>query len=482
MSETTCWTDSQRALWQRINAHDLERCGDALDFAARLAREHGWSTALAHAAVEEYRRFCFLALAAGHPVTPGADVDEVWHQHLLDTRDYWGPWCTSVLCANLHHEPTRGGNMDARKHYAQYSHTLASYQRFFGPPPARFWPAVAEQFGNPSRYRRVDLRQVRLLPRLNMPGAGLWQRWSMAIALLLLAPHARAGDANPLDWSGPEFLMFFIFLAIVSFPVSAVLRRLMRRTSTREGSVAALPMAEVAYLAGGPERVVDTGIAELMAREMFEWDAQGKRLAESKRSNANLEFPLDLIAQQVRRSSDVRAITRRLKNPLRPLHASLVRRGLLLDSAQMLQQRVVGALPFAAVFLLGAAKIVVGMDRQRPVGFLVFLTLLVLLFSLITIWKTSTRSAAGEAALRQLRDSKTQATRAPLTSDVGIAVALAGTAVLSGTAYAAYHEARTPMSSSSGDSSSGSSCSSSSDSGGSSCSSGCGGCGGGGGD
>jgi hypothetical protein len=37
----------------------------------------------------EYRRFLFLAMEAGHPVSPSRAVDLAWHQHLLDTRSYW---------------------------------------------------------------------------------------------------------------------------------------------------------------------------------------------------------------------------------------------------------------------------------------------------------------------------------------------------------------------------------------------------------
>ena len=62
-----------------------------------------------------------------------------------------------------------------------------------------------------------------------------------------------------------------------------------------------------------------------------------------------------------------------------------------------------------------------------------------------------------------------------LAAPVGLAVALAGTAVLAGTAYADFHNYRAPQNSG-GDGGGGGSCSSDS---GSSCSSGCGGCGGG---
>ena len=46
----------------------------------------GWTHEQALEAIEEYRRFCFLACVAGAAVTPSDQVDEVWHQHLTHTR------------------------------------------------------------------------------------------------------------------------------------------------------------------------------------------------------------------------------------------------------------------------------------------------------------------------------------------------------------------------------------------------------------
>ena len=37
---------------------------------------------LAPGAIEEYRKFVFLALVAGHQITPSDQVDQVWHLHL----------------------------------------------------------------------------------------------------------------------------------------------------------------------------------------------------------------------------------------------------------------------------------------------------------------------------------------------------------------------------------------------------------------
>ena len=141
----TCLTDDERALWQKIEAFPLDEPGVAVNFTARLAKENGWSVARARRAMEEYRRFLFLAMRAGHPVSPPEAVDQAWHLHLLYTRSYWRDLCHGVLGRPLHHEPTEGGFAESGKFRDWYAATLASYARYFGEPPSDVWPPVEKQ-------------------------------------------------------------------------------------------------------------------------------------------------------------------------------------------------------------------------------------------------------------------------------------------------------------------------------------------------
>jgi hypothetical protein len=106
--------------------------------------------------VEEYRRFVYLAMAAGHPVTPSVDVDHAWHLHLTYTRSYWEEMCGRVLGRPLHHDPTRGGLAEGAKFTDWYARTLRSYQEAFGSaPPADIWPSPAERFA-PAAKKKHD--------------------------------------------------------------------------------------------------------------------------------------------------------------------------------------------------------------------------------------------------------------------------------------------------------------------------------------
>ncbi len=69
-------------LWPRLAAFVFDAPGAALPFTARLARDQGWTREHAARVVDEYRRFVYLCVRAGHPCTPSVDVDEAWHLHL----------------------------------------------------------------------------------------------------------------------------------------------------------------------------------------------------------------------------------------------------------------------------------------------------------------------------------------------------------------------------------------------------------------
>jgi len=170
------WDAQQQALWQRIQAHVLDLPEAPFPFSRRLAQDNHWSPDYAARVVAEYRRFVFLAMVAGHPVTPSDQVDQAWHLHLLYTRDYWGAF-TALLPRPLHHGPTLGGTKERHKFSDWYSKTRHSYRRFFGEhPPIDIWPPDHERFGRDVHWKRVNTRDYWLIPRLGFDKGLDWRR------------------------------------------------------------------------------------------------------------------------------------------------------------------------------------------------------------------------------------------------------------------------------------------------------------------
>ena len=144
------------ALWEKISAFPIDEACAGLPFSARLARENGWSEEFTAQVLAEYRRFLYLCMTAGHPVTPSDEVDQAWHLHLCYTRSYWQDLCRDTLGFPLHHGPTKGGRAERTKYADWYRRTLSSYREAFGEdPPEAIWPPSAIRFADRD-FRRID--------------------------------------------------------------------------------------------------------------------------------------------------------------------------------------------------------------------------------------------------------------------------------------------------------------------------------------
>jgi hypothetical protein len=94
----------------------------------------GWAPERVAAAEREYRRFLFLMKK--HPdelVAPTTEVDDFWHQHILDTAKYADD-CQKVFGYFLHHYPYLGllGEADAARRLAAGSRMRVLYEQSFG--------------------------------------------------------------------------------------------------------------------------------------------------------------------------------------------------------------------------------------------------------------------------------------------------------------------------------------------------------------
>ena len=152
-------------IWVAIQAHEIGKSNSAFGFKDRLASENNWSIEFAEDAIQEYKRFMFLLCRSGHPVTPSVEVDQVWHLHLLYTKDYWEIFADK-LSLTPHHGPTRGGKAEASKFHEWYELTLSSYKRIFcETPPESFWPPSSERFRENQNYKFIDISQMLVVPR-----------------------------------------------------------------------------------------------------------------------------------------------------------------------------------------------------------------------------------------------------------------------------------------------------------------------------
>ncbi|HEY9749796.1 MAG TPA: TIGR04222 domain-containing membrane protein, partial [Allocoleopsis sp.] len=369
----------QAELYQRIQAFSLDNSHDSLSFSKRLARENDWTLEYTHRVIQEYKKLAFLAVVAGHPVSPSEQVDQAWHLHLTYTRSYWEEFCPKVLGIPLHHEPTRGGKAEQAKFDDWYNQTLKSYAEWFGEsPPADIWPPAHLRFAQAAELIQADPQQYWVLPKLRFP------KPAIALLVLVLAlvvvgctPVMGLGLENPLNFRGPEFLGFYVMLGVPMVGFAGLLRWLLRYPNQGAVISSDLSLYEIAFLAAGRGRAVDTAIANLLQSEHLSLEPETRKLIIANPVPDNCHSLELQLAQAVKHDGNIDRVRHEAIAATQAIRERLQDLGLLVSEHQT---RLVKRLPALLVFALlplGVSKISVGLARHKPVGFLVFLCLII---------------------------------------------------------------------------------------------------------
>jgi uncharacterized protein (TIGR04222 family) len=465
---------AQTTLWDRITAFEIDDPASSLTFSRRLARENRWGESFARRVVEEYRRFLFLAMSAGHPVTPSDQVDQAWHLHLTYTRSYWEDLCHEVLGHPLHHGPTKGGARESAKFHDWYERTLDSYRSLFGTePPPDIWPSAADRFGRDLHFARVNLRDHWVLPRPSsiLRGASRSMQEAgraaivvpiltvvVAFCLLLVGCAAQGLPMGGMDLkgrSGPEFLHFFIPLTLGAIACSIMLRRWAhsREEPVEDGEFAGAPKEvkdpskldpyALILLARGPNRIppVQAAVARLVDEGSLTFNEEEKRLELGEVGADRTFLPIehaviDAVEERVGSTGweTVKAVSG--SGEVAAIEDQLRGLGLIHSASNAARIRLAPLLPLGVVFLLGLWRMVLGIQRDRPVGFLVLLCGLLVVTLVLHLAIRPWRNRRGEVLYKTLQRVKPQlklSPAAPSSPAFPMAFALMGTAALPST-------------------------------------------------
>ena len=118
-----------RELWNRV------ACMDLSPVVMQLVNYKGWTEERARAAEHRYRRFFYLkATMPEGKASPIPEVDEFWHQHIINTERY-GPDCQSVAGRFFHHTFLSPDDpAEARELSAVWLSTWVCYEALFEEP------------------------------------------------------------------------------------------------------------------------------------------------------------------------------------------------------------------------------------------------------------------------------------------------------------------------------------------------------------
>lgn len=140
---------SKGPLWDKILSEPFVEgtYGDQTLY-ERVKKKTGWSMSKVKEVAHEYKKFLYLA-ATNDQVVPSAEVDEIWHEHILFTKDYFGRWSV-ILGKTLHHNPEIIGKKNDFS--TGYVETRKKYQEEFSSSDnsAAYWPLIASTSDSPA--------------------------------------------------------------------------------------------------------------------------------------------------------------------------------------------------------------------------------------------------------------------------------------------------------------------------------------------
>ncbi|KAB0240599.1 TIGR04222 domain-containing membrane protein [Microcystis aeruginosa EAWAG127a] len=428
----------QIELYKRIQAFALDRPDSQLSFSQRLAKDNGWSSGYTQRAIEEYKKFIFLAVAAGHPVTPSDQIDQVWHLHLTYTRLYWQEFCPKILQTTLHHEPTRGGSSEQLKFGSWYSKTLESYEQFFGHiPPIDIWPKPKDRFGRDLHFIRINSQQSWVLSKPNLTiflkpqlrKIGIFT-FLVFLSLMITSCQIISQIPNPINFTGSEFLTFYIFLVVMGIALAAWLRFSLCLVNANINQQPDLNTYEIAFLAGGNHRLIMAAITSLVKQGYVEVLKEGKLVVTGKIDP--ITDPVEKAVAQDILATDgaIEQVFQKSTGMKDSIRSRLEQLGLFPSDAQAFKAQIYPSLIVVILLGIGLYKMAVGISRDKPVGLL-----LICIFGLLVLaarfFVKPQRSRYGEIIFDDLTNRLQHLKTANSSdSELVLAVALFGATVL----------------------------------------------------
>jgi uncharacterized protein (TIGR04222 family) len=182
------------------------------------------------------------------------------------------------------------------------------------------------------------------------------------------------------------------------------------RVPTAEGDLPVLNLSafELAYLNGGKILTLNAAIANLVRQKILFLDAKQKRLLPGNQKPGELSELERVICTAVARPGGEKIGEVRIaaKTIVGEISEQLKALGVVVDD---MQARKAIRLPLLIAFTpiaLGGIKLFVGINRGKPVGFLVVLMIISLVISLIALARRPLRSRLGDAVLKQLQSEQ----------------------------------------------------------------------------
>lgn len=241
---------------------------------------------------------------------------------------------------------------------------------------------------------------------------------------------------NTLDPSAMPFLWLYVVLLLAAVAASLAIPRWLRP----EGRARTLTdVDELAYLAGGRIRVADAIVSRLLARRELVLDGRNRFL--TQRGAGDCRDGEHAVLSRVG-PLNLSSIDDAVRPYASRIDGALIAMGAIIDQHVGLRMRLWQTAPYLLLLGLGILEYQLAGAREKPAGLLIAAMLATLVLAVARFVTLDRRSRGGAEVLRRAREQADRLRRAATGEEVDRAVALFGTEVLVGSAWAPLHDMR----------------------------------------
>ena len=102
-----------------------------------MKKKYKWDDDYLNLVINEYAKMLQLCVLYTGQIVPGKNIDKVWHDHILHTKDYMS-FCEKELGTFIHHVPNNSDEDEERE-----NNTYLLYEKTFGYKPSDlFWSNI----------------------------------------------------------------------------------------------------------------------------------------------------------------------------------------------------------------------------------------------------------------------------------------------------------------------------------------------------
>ncbi|MEI9920631.1 MAG: hypothetical protein WDO14_17840 [Bacteroidota bacterium] len=357
---------SNPTLYDSVLEFDPDQPMSEYTFSVRLAKENFWTYDFTRRAIIEYKRFMYLAAISDAMVSPSKIVDAVWHQHLTFTHSY-SDLC-KLLGKNIQHVPSTRSRFDAERFQAAKGYTKKLYKEEFGEAPKDIWDFDT------------------MYDSLNLPKAKFKIRTviitGLMIAAVLLIPAYFLLRPIYTDLGSGMFFAIYISSIVLVFVVLAIIdRQLMRsivNSFDRNSFIFSLDVSELVFLKKQKsEFVVHLRTNKMIANGKLDVDKDGKIKTTGNALPVSAEEHI-ILKEFWDSPGDYGSRLKYFGSQPAFTNANNV---MMAFGKFFIKSKAFGNLfylNFGVIMLMilpGAARLMTGLVREKPVGFLVALLL-----------------------------------------------------------------------------------------------------------